>query len=232
MLRVTLLEDFGKRVRMAFGYETAIPMHFGAISDPALMVDFRGPREPLPAKQTVYYLDWANEDERSTLIPPEAVLHYFGNMNAASGDDVRVRNLQVPEFNQERNRVAAVWGDYLYSDAHGPYVTIRIKEPDIPKVRIVPVNANGVSLPGAWEYEPHAFFRFAEILDPNAAAELAALRARKPTVAPLPQQALDISNLSPEQLEALILQIDRFTAIRNTNTAREAHREKMKAGNA
>lgn len=233
MLRVTLLEDFGKRIRLAFGYEATVPMHFGAIVDPAMMVDFRGPREPLPAKQNLWLLDWADEEMRSTLMPPEVAVHYFGNPNASSGDDERVRRMQVPEYNQERIRVAQVWGDYLFSNQHGPYTTVRIAVPDIPQVRIVPVNQNGVALSDAWEFIPHEFFRWPELLDANADAEMAAYRAQRPgrAVAP-PPPGIDISNLSPEQLEALVAQLDRYAAVRNSergNGALREHREKVKA---
>src|SRR5271167_1343157 len=170
MLRVTLDEDFGGPIRMVFGYEVVVPMHFGTVADPSQMANFRGPREALPAEARVWMLDFADEDKRSTLMPDEVAVHYFGDMRAAAGDHPDVRARRIPNYNDERIRVAQVWGDYLMSDKHGHYTTVRIAVPRVPKVSITPVNQNGMAVVGSWSYRPHEFFDFAALLSADAAA--------------------------------------------------------------
>jgi hypothetical protein len=203
MLRITLDEDFGGPIRMVFGYEIVVPMQFGA-ADPALMTNFRGDRQPLPAKARVWELDWVREDLRSTLIPEEAATHYFGDSRADSPDNELVRQRKIPNFNDERIRVAQVWGDYFFSDQHGKYATVRIDLPRIPKVSLAAVNHNGVVVDGSPVFQPWEFFRWADLLDAGAEEEMAALRARRPSLGAQPRPpAIDIANLSPDQLDAL-----------------------------
>lgn len=235
MLRVTLLADPGQRVCMPFGYEVAVPMHFGTITDPAMMVDFSAPRQAMPAERKEYWLDWDVSDMRSVLMDEAPTIHYFGNPQATNDrEDERVKRGVIPNYNQERLRVARVWGDYLYSDLHGHYTTVRVRLPNVPRVSVVPVTQSGAALPGAPVYDPYAFFRFEELLSPDAEAELATMAARRPTLIGKPPTTIDIANLSPEQLTALVEQIDRFAATRNSKRGEDAlreHREQVKNGN-
>lgn len=203
MVRVTLEKDFGRRIRLVCGHEIVVPMQFGA-ADPDVMVEFRGPREALPAKPNEYFLDWANEDERSTLMPDEYAVLYFGNPRAGISEEL-VRARVVPSLQDERERVGNVWGGYLYSDRHGPYTTIKIAIPDIPHVAITGVDHNGMTKTNARVYRPHEFFSFADFLDPNSDAELAEyhrVRQRPFATAP-PPLTLDIANLDESQLDVL-----------------------------
>lgn len=208
MLRVTLLEDFGSPFRLMFGYEVVVPMHFGAIADPTQMVNFSKPAEPLPAQPRLWSFDWASEDMRTALVPPEVVFHYFGDMRSLPGDHPLVRDKRVPNFNDERQRVAMVWGDYLYSALHGPYTTVRIAVPVIPKVLIQPVNQSGIVPSDAWAFKPHEFWKWEDQLVAEHEQEMVEYRARRrmrpaPPVTPTPPASLDISNLSGEQLDEL-----------------------------
>jgi hypothetical protein len=233
MLRVTLESDPGRKLCMPFGYEVTVPMSFGAITDPAQMVDFRGPRVAMQAERKEYWLNWDDDDMRSTLMEEAAAIHYFGNPQATSREDERVKRGQLPEFVYERQRVARVWGDYLYSDAHGHYATVRIRLPEVPHVMIVPVTQSGTAVPGAPIYRPHEFLRFEELLSPDWERELEMLRQRRPTfVAAPPPTSIDLANLSNEQIAALAAQLDRWSATQGKARGEEAlrnHREEQKA---
>jgi hypothetical protein len=211
MVRVTLEKDYGKRIRMLCGYEVVVPMQFGG-ADPDVMVDFRGSREPLPARPNEFFLDWANEDERSTLMPNEYAVLYFGDPRAGS-DEKLVRDKVIPNLNDERERVANIWGGYLYSDLHGPYTTIRIAVPAVPYVSVAAVDHNGMTRTSGKPHRPHEFFDFAAFLDPNAEAELEQYRARRrgPITASAREVTLDISNLSKAQLTELAAAIAKQT---------------------
>ena len=232
MLRVALEADPGRPICMPFGYEVAVPMHFGAVNfaDPSQLVDFSAPRQMLPAERKEYSLHWDNEDMRSVLMEEFVAVHYFGNPMARSRDDENVRKGVVPEYNNKRLRVAAVWGDYLYSDQHGHYTTIRIRVPDMPRVTISPVTQSGVIVAGSYEYRPHAFLKFEELLSADAEAEMAALQSRRPRVFQSPQ-SIDIAKLTPQQIAALAQQLSAYAATQNSERAGEAfrqHREDVK----
>src|SRR5215469_10798529 len=204
MVRVTLERDYGKRIRMLCGYEVVVPMQFGH-ADPDVMVEFRGSREALPARPNVYYLDYANEDERSTLMPDEYAVLYFGNPNAGK-DEQLVRDKVFPALGDERERVANVWGGYLYSDRHGPYTTIKIACPDVPHVSVATVDHNGMTRTTGKVFRPWEFFTFADYLDPQHEAEYAEynrIRQRPFANVQPAQQTLDISKLSKAQLSEL-----------------------------
>jgi hypothetical protein len=215
MLRVTLLEDAG-RLRMQYGYDVTVPMHFGSITDPAMMVDFRSPPRALPAEPRTWILDFANEETRSVLMDEPVVVHYFGDMRAGPGDDERVRARTIPSFEQERMRVAQVWGDYLYSDQHGLYSTVRIAVPSVPKVIVQPVSASGATVANAWAYAPLEFFRFEELLSADADAEMLVRASRRRPMVPAGHAPaeIDLSNLSEAQLDVLarrMLEMQRAT---------------------
>ena len=206
MVRVTLERDYGRRIRMLCGYEIIVPMQFGA-ADPDVMVDFRGNREPLPARPNEYFLDWSTEDERSTLMPDEYASLYFGNPHAGENEQA-VRDGKQPKLNDERERVASVWGGYLYSDRHGAYTTIKIAIPEVPYVSVAAVDHNGMTRTNGKVFRPHEFFAFTDLLDPNAEAELAEYNTRRKrpfatTVTP----TLDLSRLSKAQLRELAAEI-------------------------
>jgi hypothetical protein len=234
MLRVTLAADPGQKVCMPFGYEIAVPMHFGAISDPALMVDFSAPRVAMPAERKEYWLHWDDQDMRTTLMEEAAAIHYFGNPQSRNRDDERVKRGVLPEFNNERMRVARVWGDYLYSDLHGNYSTVRVRLPKIPHVEIVPVTQSGMAVPGAPIYDPYAFFRFEELLSPDADTELATMAARRPTLVAAQPQQIDLANLAPDQIAALAEALSKYSATQGRERGEQAlreHREAVKNGN-
>lgn len=202
MVRVTLEKDFGRRIRLLCGYEVVVPMQFGS-ADPDVMVEFRGSRDALPAKPNEYFLDWANEDERSTLMPDEFAVIYFGNPRAGASDEL-VRAKVVPALHDERERVANIWGGYLYSDRHGPYTTIKIAEPDVPHVAVATVDHNGTTRVNAKVFRPHEFFAFKDFLDPNSDAEVAEYtRLRKRPFSASSPLSLDVAKLDDEQLDAL-----------------------------
>ena len=232
MLRVTLESDPGRKICMPFGYEVSVPMHFGSVIDPAQMVNFSSPRQELDAERKEYWLIWDDNDMRTTLMDEGVAIHYFGNPQARSRDNELVRKGQLPEFNRERLRVACVWGDYLYSDMHGPYTTVRIRVPDMPVVSIVPVTQAALAVPGAPIFRPHEFLRFEELLSPEAERELAALATRRPVFVATPPPQIDLANLSHEQIAALAEQLRAFGAVNGKAKADQAfqdHRDAVAA---
>lgn len=204
MVRITLDEDYGEAVRMIFGYKIAVPMQFGG-ADPALMTDFRGERVPLPAEANVWELDWVDDDRRSTLLPEEVAIHYFGDSRSAGQNVEAVRARRIPNFNDERIRVAQVWGDYYFSAKHGLYATVRIDLPRVPRVTIAPVNHNGQVPLNAPTFVPWDFFKWGELLAPTASEEMAELRERRRVFTPAPPPTIDLSNLSAADLDALVV---------------------------
>jgi len=176
MLRITLDEDFGTPVILRLGSEVVVPMSFGGPT-PEVMTDFRGERTALPAKPRIWTLSWETPDDRSCLVPNEVAVHWFGDWRAGS-DAEAVRNKQIPGFNEERERVAMMWGDYKYTPLRGHYSTIKIAVPKMPRVTIHAVNANGSTV-GDWVYKPWDFFKFESQIDQDAKAEYeAAVKAR------------------------------------------------------
>lgn len=198
MLRVTLKEDYGKRLELQYGFEDVVPLYFGPQADDVTVdMSVKNPA-PMPARKRIFILDYANKDERSCLMPQEVVALYFGDWRAGT-DPVAVSNRRQPSFGVERERVAKVWGDYYYSDKHGLYATVKIGLPRMPDVEIAAVNANGANV-GEWRYHPLKHWKFEELLDENAAAEMAeilARRGRRSGVAP------DLSQMSPDQIRQL-----------------------------
>lgn len=232
MLRVTLEADPGRKLCMPFGYEVTVPMSFGAITDPAQMVDFRGPRVAMPAERKEFWLYWDDEDMRSVLMDEAAAIHYFGNPQSTNREDERVKQGRLPEFIHERQRVARVWGDYLYSDAHGHYTTVRIRAPEVPHVSVVTITQSGTVVPGAPVYRPWEFFNFEELLSPDWERELEMLRQRRPTFVAAPPPQIDLANLSPEQIARLAEQLAAYGATQGTARGQEAmrnHRDEQKA---
>jgi len=188
---------------MVYGYEVVVPMHFGAIVDPDQMANFSQKTPPLPAQPRLWLLDWADERRRATLMPEEVAIHYFGNPQAGPMTDALVQSRKVPVFNDERQRVAMVWGDYLYSALHGNYTTIRIAVPRVPHIVIQSADQTGEAIVGT-EYRPWDFFKWAEQLDPNHEAEMTRYYAtRAPLFSPTPPATIDLSNLSADQLDQL-----------------------------
>jgi hypothetical protein len=188
---------------MAYGYEVIVPMHFGAIVDPEQMVDFRAPRQALPAQPRVWVLDWADDRRRATLMPEEVAIHYFGNPESGPPTEPLVQMRKRPVFNDERVRVAQVWGDFLYSALHGNYTTVRIAVPRVPHVVIQSVDQTGQPLEGT-EYRPWAFFDWATQLDPNHVAEMQRYHeTRAPLFSPAPPPNIDLANLTGDQLDQL-----------------------------
>ena len=203
MVTVTLESDFGGPVRMVYGYDVVVPMHFGAIVDPDQMTQMSQPRQPLPAQPKVWLLDFSDDRRRRTLMPEEVAIHYFGNPQSGSPNEPLVAASKVPVFNDERVRVAQVWGDFLYSALHGPYATVRIQVPRVPHVVVQSADQTGAPIEGT-EYRPWTFFNWTEQLDPNHEAEMTRYYAnRAPMFSPTPPQQIDISNLSDAQLDQL-----------------------------
>lgn len=200
MIRITIEEDFGAPVQLKWGYEIMVPMSFGPAT-PEMMTEFRGPREPLPAQPLMWELDYRDPEKRSVIMQEDAVaIHYFGDPRAASSDTPAVRDRKVPNFNDERIRVGMVWGDYIYSDMYGPYTSVRVRVPQIPRVVIQRANAAGTAMPES-AFRPHEFFRWEDMLVGDADAQYADMVARhRPRGL---QGGLDISNLSPDQLDQL-----------------------------
>ena len=204
MLRITLLEPYPGTLTFRFGYEVRVPMQFGAIV-PELTAEFSRRDEALPAEAREYPVNWDNENERTALVPNEVAVHYFGDWRA--GTDFEAERLgKIPKYNNERERVARTWGDFLYSDraANGEpvkYATIRIRTPEMPKVEITNVNAAGNRV-GEFAFRPHIFWRFDEMLDAAHKALFADYLKRRGQS--LAQPTLDISQLSPEQIRELI----------------------------
>lgn len=202
MVRVILEKDYGQRIKMCFGYPVSIPMQFGGI-DPSVTVGFRDEAIRVAVEPNTWSLDFAHADERTTTMPDEAAAHYFGDPRATGADNELVRARKIPNFNDERMRVAQAWGDYLYSDQHGHYTTIRIKVPNVPVVAIYKLDHNMQPIAEQTPFRPWDFFRFEDILDAAWEAELASLHERKPKFAPRQPEKLDISNLTPEQIDEL-----------------------------
>jgi hypothetical protein len=198
MIRVTLLEDYGDRINLHFGAEVRVPMQFGAFSE-GLVTEMRGERAGLPVEERRWPLSWAPE-ERSVLLPNEVATHHFGDWRAGS-DAQAVRERRLPSFNNERDRVARVWGDYFYAaekdgQALG-YATVRIAVPRFPHVELTNVNASGNAV-GEWSWKPREFWKFEEILDECAQREMAKLKAKRGQPG-----AISIDHLSPAQLEQI-----------------------------
>lgn len=201
MVRVTLDDDYGSRIKMCFGYDVAVPMQFGG-AEPALTVDFRGAREALPAVQTIYWLDWAIEDDRSTIMPEAAAAYYFGDPRSGGMDNALVKARRVPNLNDERQRVALTWGDYLFSERHGKYSTVKIDLPRIPHVTIYPMKQNGMTNLEAPIFKPWEFFKWEDQLDSNWQAELANYKATRNVAIPA-APVLSLSDMSEDELDKL-----------------------------
>lgn len=223
MIRVTLEADPGRKINMPFGYEVTVPMSFGIVADPDQMVDFSGSRQLINAERKEWFLEWDDPDLRVTLMEEAAAIHYFGDPRARSNDDERVKNKQLPEFNQERLRVARVWGDYLYSDQHGLYSTVRIAVPKVPQVNIVPIMPNGMAMTNAPVYRPWEFFAFEALLSADHEAEMEALRRRRPRYFEAPEpQPFDISKMTPAQIAELAEKLGAYAATENSKRAAQA----------
>ena len=201
MIRITIEQDFGAPVMLKWGYEIMVPMSFGPAS-PEMMTEFRGPREPLPAQPLQWELDYRDPEKRSVILQDDAVaIQYFGDPRSAASDHPLVRDKRVPNFNDERIRVAMVWGDYIYSDRYGPYTSVRVRVPQIPHVVIQRTNASGSAISDS-AFRPHAFFRWEEMLVSDADAQYADMVARgKPRT--LQGGGIDLANLSDDELDKL-----------------------------
>lgn len=234
MIRVTLEADPGRKINMPFGYEVTVPMSFGIVADPDQMVDFSGSRQLIDAERKEWFLDWNDPDLRVTMMEEAAAIHYFGDPRARSSDDERVKNKQLPEFNRERLRVARVWGDYLYSDQHGLYSTVRIQVPKVPVVSIIPIMPNGMVMTNAPVYRPWEFFDFESLLSADHEAEMEALRARRPRYfqAPPQPQGFDISKMTPEQIAQLAEALGAYAATENSKRAAQAMADQREANKA
>jgi hypothetical protein len=200
MIRITLLEDFGAPVVLKWGYEVMVPMSFGPQAD-ALTVEFSRRDEPLAARPLQWELEWIDPEKRSVILQDDTIaVHWFGDPRAKASNDPDVRDRRVPNFNDERIRVAMVWGDYVYSDRYGPYTSVRIRLPQIPKVVIQRTGPNGAPIAGA-DFFPHKFWRFEDLLAGDHEAQYADMvaRYRPQTLQTLP---FDVTNLSDEQLDA------------------------------
>lgn len=202
MIRITLLEDFGGPVIIRWGYEIMVPMSFGSAT-PETTASFSSREEPLPARPLIWTLDWRDEETRSIVLQEDGIgVHYFGDPRSTTADHPAVRSGQVPNFNEERTRVAMVWGDYQYSDQYGPYTTVRIRVPKVPKVVIHRASANGSAMLDTAFY-PLEFWKFEDLLTADHEAqyaEMLARRNRRPGAAPAP---IDPSNMSDQQIDAL-----------------------------
>lgn len=206
MVRVTLEKDFGRPIRMCFGYPISVPMQFGGI-DPSVTVNFRADPVRIAVEPNTWALDFARPDMRSTTMPEEVALHYFGDPRSTTADNEEVKSRKIPNFNDERMRVAQVWGDYLYSDQHGFYSTVKIKVPDVPRIAVHALDHNMQPLADAPVYRPWEKFHWEELLDPSADIELEMLAARKPTFVRKDPQPIDISTLTGAQLDQLAKQL-------------------------
>jgi hypothetical protein len=170
-VRITLLEKYRKPeelnepIRLVYGTDVAVPMSFGGMTSEAIN-DFRGPRQEIVAEPRVWLLHWDDEAMRSTLVPQEVAAHYFGDQRCK--DPAAVKALVCNPLNVERDRVAKIWGDYDFASEFGPYSSIKIDVPRMPKVKIQNVNGNGVTV-GESFYDPWAFFEFEKHLDPRSA---------------------------------------------------------------
>jgi hypothetical protein len=196
MIRVTLLEDFGGDINLHFGAEVTVPMSFGAF-DNHLVTEMRGERVGTPVQERRWPLCW-KDGEKSALIPNEVATHHFGDWRA--GTDLQaVRDKLLPSFNNERDRVARVWGDYLYAaEKDGEklgYTTVRIAVPRVPNVKLTNVNASGNHV-GDWTFRPLEFWRFEEILDECATREMARLQSRKGGQGAISLDVLDDAQLA------------------------------------
>lgn len=201
MIRITLLEDFGGPAILRWGYEVMVPMSFGSAT-PETTANFSVRDEPLPARALVWTLDWRDEEMRSIVLQEDGIgVHYFGDPRSQRGDHPAVKNGLVPAYNEERTRVAMVWGDYLYSDQFGHYTTVKIRVPRMPKVVIHRANANGSAVVDSAFY-PHDFWKFEELLEPEHEALYAQHLARRNARHGAPA-TLDVSHMSDEQIDAL-----------------------------
>lgn len=198
-VRVTLTKDYGKPITMQFGHDVVVPMAFHDAPSPEQMTGFRGSVQPLPAQPRRWHLDFSDPEKRSVLLPVEVAMHYFGNWNATNERAYAEQHGIRATFNNERERVAKVWGDFGFHIGAGPYATVRIRVPKVPQVTIQRVNENGSTV-GDWSFDPNAHFKWSEMLDPRA-EEL-----REEDDAMLnPRSAREslISSLSDNDLEAI-----------------------------
>jgi hypothetical protein len=199
MLRITLEQDYGERIGLKFGYESVTPIPMGANGVPLVEVDNSltraGHRAPSLAQPRIWWLEYANEDERSALVPNEVAVHYFGDWRSGT-DPVAEENKQIPKFNNERARVAMAWGDYQYT-RRGRYSTTKIAVPRVPHVVIHNVNANGSSV-GTWAFRPWDFWRFEELLAADAAEQMAEVNRRGKA-----SSRLNIADIPEDQLDEL-----------------------------
>lgn len=167
-VRVTLVEDYGKPVVMQYGHEVVVPMSFHDSPAPEAMTSFRAGVRPLPAQARRWHLDWNNQELRSTLMPVEVAMHYFGNWHARNDQEWIEQFGLRATFNAEQERVAKIWGDYGFYLQAGPYANVRIREPRVPQVTIQNVNENGSTV-GEWVFKPQDHFKWSAMLDPRAA---------------------------------------------------------------
>lgn len=166
-VRVTLTKDYGKPIMMQFGHDVIVPMAFHDAPAPEQMAGFRGNVRPLPAQPRRWHLDYSDPEKRSALIPVEVAMHYFGNWNARNDQEYADQFGTRATFNNERERVSKVWGDFGFHIGAGPYANVKIREPKIPRVIIHRVNENGTTV-GEWSFDPWAFFKWDEMLDGRA----------------------------------------------------------------
>ena len=194
MLKITLKEPFRAPFTLRFGYDSVTPMDMGPRTD-QVTNEARGQRHPSGAKPRLWEMDF-NSDAKSILVPNEVAVHYFGDWRAGTDLDAVDKGL-IPNFNDERERVANAWGGYFLSDKHGMYATVKIAVPQIPKVVIQAVNDSG-SVVGDFKFEPHKFFRFEEPLAPSADAEMAEILSRGKV-----NMKFDLSQIPQSQLDEL-----------------------------
>lgn len=195
MQRITLNKPWRTPISMRLGAESVAPMDYGAYS-PELAVEFRRGRPKSQEKPRTWTMDYYDES-KSIIVPNEVSVFYFGDPRAGS-DQEAVEMKLIPSFNFERQRVADVWGGYFYSAKHGLYSTAKIAVPNVPDVTIENVNNSGTTV-GDFSFEPLKFWRFEELLDANAAEEMAEIEARRGKKS----FALDLDSVTPEQLDEL-----------------------------
>lgn len=147
-------------------------------------------------------MQWDDPSMRSVLVPNEVAQHYYGDHRAGTDQEAEERG-QIPSFNNERDRVANVWGGYQASPFHPMPAIVRIAIPKMPKVKIEPVNAGGATV-GDWFFEPHIFWRFEELLAADAAEQQLMLDKRrgKPS-------SLNIASFTEDDLDKLTALLDK-----------------------
>lgn len=214
-VRVTLLEPFPSKdgnVIIGDGFDTRVPFNEVAASD----ADFQNPASCAPmgtdtrdarnrrkidnSVPVTYVLNFADEKKRTVDVPISAAKRVFGDWDLVAGAETTMRHPLT--WSQEKFRVALFWGDFGYPRAvtKGEVDLRKIKPPRMPKVEIVMLAERDHS-PFGRTVRPHEIWNFDEDLDLEAIAEVQ--RRNLATGQALPQESIDISKLSKQDLAKL-----------------------------